>query len=207
MELFAGGGLDGAKAHANDCPTLLRLLDDGYSGFPDERRRLIESYANDCRTIAAFQEVQPAKRSFVRDFVFDDKAICYLPALMFVDPSCDATCQQFHANEEGVPIAAFLEEYDLRITDAHHIDVQTFDSWLTLLMGGRGDFDGDELDDILVSATTILRGAMRGPSATFILTRESSDAILRVVEPEQYLCDSHGCSPPEAPTPLLPIED
>lgn len=192
LELFA----DGKRATAKDCRALNRLLDAGYGedgGFGS-----ISLYATECRTLAAFERAVPAERSYLRDFVLDADAQCYLPAMIFVAPSCEKTCRQRRADQEGIPLGAFETDLEVVTPEGYTgaeltLYVNSFEASTTLNIRGRGDFNGDGLDDLLLDSHSMLRRGQRGPSGAFVLTRTAPGAVLRVVEPERHGCPDFDC--------------
>ncbi len=107
MNLTIGGSQDSQQAQARDCASLIELSEAGYQGLsnPENKVRLLNlAY---CRAIALLGRAKPARLSYLRDFVMNNAALDYLPALVNLYPSCEFICYGVTANERGIPFTKF----------------------------------------------------------------------------------------------------
>lgn len=153
-----------------------------------------EAYAlrRKCYPLWALLRAEPARTSHVRTFKMADDAFDYLP------PVLAGYCKGFpalaEANREGVPWSHFFsgESRVERKTFARSEETfmeQIFidgDLWSEKMFSiiGRGDFDGDGQDDLLVKKETVHVGLGIGTDldSLFLLTRNAPDKVLRATE-------------------------
>ena len=70
----------------------------------------------------------------------------------------------------------------------HQLSVETIAAWMQIHILARADFTGDGVEDLMVLVDHELKRARRSGSALHVLTRDSAREVLRVIEPESYLC-------------------
>ena len=199
MRVFKGEGkwAERKRATVKDCNSLFQLIDDGYEPkLYTEFRHLLYLGAL-CRAAIAFQRARPAKLSHVRDFVFDAEAVNYLPAMVFIGVDCYWRCRQYVANERRISLPRFEEE-DLKVRVVTDIAINVEMSWskISLEIVGRADFSGDGLEDLMVFSYWRAIGGPAGYAKYFILTRESPDAVLYVLDADEHVCKDYECTPP-----------
>ena len=68
------------------------------------------------------------------------------------------------------------------------MDVETIAAWMRIHILARADFTGDGVEDLLVLVDHELKLARRSGSALHVLTRDVAGDVLRVIDPEGYLC-------------------
>ena len=153
---------------------------------------------------------RPARISHLRDFVFDEMAAEYLPAMVRLDVGCRELRFALRANREGIPLSRaydyywevnpnqMVPSYRARDTASHSLrmDVQSENSVVLwshfwgeelsykyfLEIYGRGDFNGDGFDDLLLylGERHLLLGTVS--RSLLILTRMRPDEVFRVVD-------------------------
>jgi len=181
------------EASAFNCIELERLVAAGFEGIGSNGFG-IQLYTQAlCRGIEAMRRAQPAGRSYLRDFVLDEEAIHLLPAMVNIAMPCDFLCRQRVANERRIPLSRFEPVIRVTVKSDEEIRIRSID-WVSIVtMLGRGDFNGDGLDDLLVLANG---GSMSGTwsgAELYLLSRDAADAVLFVAEELTNDCDEYQC--------------
>lgn len=183
------------EAIADSCKSLDRLLDEGYSAFLMHRIRFLLVVMAKCHAIEMLGEAQPAKKSHVRDFKLDADSIEYLPAMANLSPSCDFRCRQYVANERRISWKKF-EPRGILSVDAkseYQMEVKTPGVDLKMEIVARGDFNRDGLEDLLLKVIAGATGGTWGWTELSLLSRESPDGVLWMLDAEQGLCRRYEC--------------
>jgi hypothetical protein len=164
-------------------------------------------YSGRCYALSALKTAKPARTSYLRDFVFDNKAMTYLPAMIGMGWDCRGLNEFLEANRWSVPWSEFIYDYYDRDLPNYNIFLRSGDhvifqrmldearGWIDyethIVIYGRGDFNGDGLDDMLVRRTRVLveqdfertqPGKDPASSILFLVTRREGDEVLRVVD-------------------------
>ena len=194
LKLYKGQGAGRMTAQARNCESLIRLSEDGYygGGSPDI---FVQHYQlSVCRAVDLLNQAKLARVSYLRDFVLNEDAVNYLPAMVNIYASCSYVCRAFYANRRGVSLAKFDEIERLKVTEKNSLIVWTVGWRIEMTFVARGDFTSDGLDDILlISSGGATKGTMGG-AELYLLTRDESGAVLSVIDPEKHLCpDYAGC--------------
>ncbi len=181
------------EASAVNCIELERLVAAGFYGIGSNgigRQAYNQAL---CRGIETMRRPQPAERSYLRDFVLDEEAIHLLPAVADIQSSCDFLCRQRVANERRIPLSRFEPVIRVTVKSEEEIRIRTID-WISIVtILGRGDFNRDGLDDLLV---LINGGSMSGTwsgAELYLLSRDAADAVLFVAEELTNDCDDYQC--------------
>lgn len=197
LRVFKGTGEDRREAVARDCVSLKELTERGYwaagnlGGRQAQRLQLAR-----CTAIEMLGGAEPAKTSFVHHFVLSRNALSYLPAMVSVAPGCEARCWQYFANTKGVALAAVDENVSVDLQSPYEMRVTGKYESTRIEVVGRADFNGDELEDLLVVATTHVTEGTWGGTELFLLTRDASHRVLHVVDAESHLCAEYQCDDP-----------
>jgi hypothetical protein len=146
-----------------------------------------------CRGIEAMRRAQPAETSYLRDFVLDEEAMHLLPAMVRISPSCDFLCRQRVANERRSPLSRFEPVIRVTVKSDEEIRIRTIDRGSMVTILGRGDFNGDGLDDLLVLINDGSISGTWGGAELYLLTRDAPDAVLFVAEELTNDCDDYQC--------------
>ena len=191
-----------------DCSALITWTEHDY-GSGSQDAELHDFMIGHCYTWRALKRARPAKTSHLRDFGFTQDVLDYLPALMDA-AGCKFLPTVIIANREGVPWGRFVHpafgppKYfaNLVVRDPEHF---VYEAWSSsemtekyqekaLSIIGRGDFNEDGLDDLLVRRDYVrfYAGEPVGlPEAVlFLLTRDREGAVLRVIDAYGYRGDS-----------------
>jgi hypothetical protein len=187
--------VDGRRlsAYANSCRSLKNIVAEGFEAAIGREYRVQLSRLAECRAIETLGHAQPARRSFVRNFVLDEDALYSMPAPID-GASCDFVCRQYYAHKKGVSWSAFETMDPIEKLDANTIKVPEYGWARKIQLVGRADVDGDGVEDLML---LIDSWATRGTAAStefFVLTRHSTDSVLRILNPDQYLCANYSCA-------------
>ena len=161
-----------------------------------------------CYVLRALSTGRPAERSFVRDFVMDENAPDYLPRLL--GGHCRAIRAVIAANVDGVPMrlrewerpppdpdveTVIIEAGDETYVGRVRVQSRLYADFVKRIVG-RGDFDDDGLDDLLILASFYDFAPVGGEDrmafrALIITTRTEAGAVLRATE---TLAPWFGCN-------------
>lgn len=145
-------------------------------------RRLV-CYAG--RTLAAMQD---ASTSHVSGFVLEPGTLAELPAELGYPGSPDQLEEARRIDAEGGGVAMFLEQVlgitgpsGLQATD-EGLRIEDGNNWTRdLLLLGRGDFDDDGIEDLLIGGSLYITDeALRVGTRLYVVTREKAGARMQV---------------------------
>jgi hypothetical protein len=181
------------EASAVNCIELERWVAAGFYGIGTNGFG-IQLYTQAlCRGIEAMRRAQPAKKTYLRDFVLDEEAIHVLPAMVDISPSCDYRCRQWVANERRIPLSRFEPVINVTVASDEEIRIRTIDWGSIVTILGRGDFNGDGLDDLLVLINGGSMSGTWGGAGLYLLSRDAPGAVLFVAEELTNGCDDYQC--------------
>ena len=188
----------------------------------DEFSLLFYRYKRRCFALWALRRVQPAQRSFVRDFVLTKDSLDVLPAFLnFI--GLRGFGSGLAANMALVPWSRFDFDVDrsARFPVLREDGILAFEVWSEhksektpnpekfaerlIRIVGRGDFDGDGLDDLMMEAEdrTFPRRRMTeqpgwGVPELYLVTRDRPGAVMRLVA---FLAPLDDDDPSYTPSP------
>lgn len=181
------------EASAVNCIELERLVAAGFEGIGSNGFGIQLYTQAFCRGIEAMRRARPAETSYLRDFVLDEEAIHFLPPMLTDSSPCEFICRHPIAEEGRIPLSQFEPVTRLNIVNDHQLEMWPLD-WKTIVtILGRGDFNRDGLDDLLVLANG---GSMSGTwsgAQIYLLSRETPDSVLRVLEAGLDVCVDYRC--------------
>lgn len=192
------------------CPSLIEWNDKGFDIDHDSRywRHALQMrniYAARCYSLLALKQARPATTSHVRDFVLDQDAMSYIPSMVAMSWTCNEIYSSLENNRDGVSwkdyffdfykenyyrhVITVLDENSIYVDLLYKSKMDYPESYTTtkkLTIYGRGDFNGDGMDDILLKWDEIHRLRIGDPtirySAMYLVTRYNRDDVLRVVD-------------------------
>lgn len=194
------GGLKAYETHKADSPFIVVEDCDTLALAIAERRwagpgvMVQSSWLIECRMLERLRDARPATVSYLRDFVLTDNAVDHLPAMLVSQPSCDAQCRIVAASGLGRTIGQY--EANIVFVDAisqESLEIRTYYEWIYIDILARGDFTADGIDDMLVRAKVAGVDSRWGATDLFVLSRDTADGLIRVVDPEAYLCLDYRC--------------
>jgi hypothetical protein len=183
----------GLRQNARRCGELLRL--DGTSdpmevtNDDSEPRHVYESdwqvYRRRvvaCRIVVAIQSATPARVDYLGAFSLDNARLKEIPAALIPTPSPGEEEQLKRASARGVSWKRWDRKVRVTGTSADGVNVTGSDTWCFLVFGGRGDVDGDGIEDLI-----LLRwgGGNEGTwqsTAGFVLTRRSPRGRVELIK-------------------------
>ncbi len=182
------------KRSTSSCRSLLMMLKRGYRLAAGYRSHL--PIIAHCHALEALKQIGPATVTHLRDLVLDDQVMEVLPAALGVWTAPCPACQARAFNESRISWARFAAEraanhqspsfsdgsaYRLEILDERTLRVRMPFRTIEVQFLAGGDYDGDGLDDVLVRRDVLDGAAAYEGSTLFILSRESPEAVFRVV--------------------------
>ena len=194
MKLYKAQGDGHVTTQARSCNSLKKLSEKGYYGGNSSDIGVQHYHRSVCRAIALLGQAKPAFTSHLRDFVLNEEAVRYLPALVNLQPSCHSICQAFFGNKRLVPLSEFEDIERIEVANEDSLIVWTLGWRVKMSLIARGDFNSDGLGDILlVSHGGATEGTMRGADL-YVLTRDGPGVVLKVLNAQAHLCpDYTGC--------------
>ena len=195
LKLYKSQGDGHVTAQARNCNSLRKLSEAGYYGRSSNDIGIQNYHLSLCRAIALLGQVKPARVSYLRDFVLNAVAVDVLPAIVNLYPSCEFKCYAVAANERAVPLSTFEK---ILVVDVEDDDIVVWTTgWMVrLTILARGDFDADNMDDMLLLSSG---GATEGSLSTanlYLVTRDEPGAVLRVIGAAQVRFPDRGCPSP-----------
>jgi hypothetical protein len=194
-----------------NCRSFVEWTDQGYEAERSEDYPTVyqrhRNYVGECYSIAAMKDAKPARQSYLRNFVMDQSALDYLPAIMGPWQECSRYREIMRANRDGVPWSAYsypyfgatLENrYHLSVTDEKNrlfLRLISADGYVLqedrIQIIGRGDFNGDGIDDVLLSKEMFIFD--QEFEGLYLATRVESDATLKVIDIYGPIHQIKGC--------------
>ena len=174
------------------CNDYIRFRADGFVAKSVETATGAYTLRRRCYPLSALLRAEPARTSHVRSFTMDADALDFLPPFLF--GACRGIPAFAEANRAGVPWSRFFrseagdETKSLTRGDDTFVEQIILDGELwsedVFTIIGRGDFDGDGQDDLLVKKETVHVGLGIGTdlNSLFLLTRDSPTEVLRATE-------------------------
>lgn len=181
-------------AVADSCRSLLKLSAEGFEAPGNNDHQIQLLLVAKCRAIELLGQAKPARRSFVRDFGLDADTLNSMPPPID-GPSCSFVCRQIYANENGISWSAFDSSGRVEVVDENTIKILE-DGWAReVQLVGRGDVDGDGVEDLMMLVDSWATQGTYGTTRFFLMTRGTSGAVLKILKPDQYRCANYNCVP------------
>ncbi len=194
-----------------NCLSLFEWMSAGYTWGVDDRDELLayrRAYPY-CYTLRALKRAKPPTASYVRDFVMDLDTLDYMPTLLgYWWCSPRSYPRVVRANRGGIPWNRFdfrsgSGGYGVAVVKDSNVFVlqawgdansHNYDEVFAII--GRGDFNNDGLDDLLLRMTSVRLSSGRKRSELFLLSRSRAEDVLRVAEVlSPLISDRNGCVP------------
>ena len=174
------------KATANNCASVLRVLAEGFQPPSDRDFQVFLVNALRCRALEVLAQAKPAQESFLTDFHLETSSLNMLPAALASAVSGDQEAARKQAMAKGRTWAAL--EPDAKVlaekTGEHNtmsleVDSGAFGQRLEVI--AHGDFDGDGIEDWLITDDTFARQGSYRASRMLLVTRSGTTEPLRVI--------------------------
>ena len=157
-------------------------VDSSPTELSDSDWNIYDEYLVKCRAVVAIQKAKPARLDYLGAFPLDNARLDEIPAAVVPTPSDDEARRLKKASARGVS----WKKWDRRIhvTKADHggVTVESSDTNCFLSVYGRGDFDGDGVEDLLLWRSGGGQEGTWGSSAGFVLTRRSPHGRVEIVK-------------------------
>ncbi len=188
--LYKGSYDNYVEAEAKTCVELEALTRAGY-GLPEGRLHYSQMrHLLRCRAIALLGTVQPARKSFLRDFVISQESSRDL--LRAVELVAGGGVPSQSGDMVLTRGLGKLLVVDLPYADSGDADVWADKGRVLLRVEARGDFTGDGVEDLLLSAGTRLSRYRPDLTDLCLITREAPGAPLLMIEVAPYSCREPG---------------
>jgi hypothetical protein len=135
-----------------------------------------------CRTLAAVQKARPALVDNLGAFSLDNARLKDIPAAVIPTPSPWEEKQLQTATARGASWKRWDRKAHVTLSLDDRIVVQGSDTISWLAVRGRGDFDGDGIEDLVLSRIGSGREGTWASSAAFVLTRRSPQGKVQIVK-------------------------
>ncbi len=190
IELYKGSHDNYVEAEAKTCVELEALTQAGYGLAGGGLNYIQLRYLHRCRTIALLGTVQPARKSFLRDFVISQESSRDLLRAFGLVVGGGFPSQ----NGEMVLTRGLgkLLVVDLPYADSGEADVWADKGRVLLRVEARGDFTGDGVEDLFLSAGARLSRYRPDLTDLCLITRGAPGAPLRMIEVAPYSCREPG---------------
>ena len=134
-----------------------------------------------CKAVGILSGLRPAKSSFFEGFAFGPKSLKFLPPSLDMAISNDEINAAKRAEVDGKSLAKTNPK--LKIWRFSDLSMQLEDdrAELGFEMIARGDYDGDGVEDLLISSWERVKNASYAVSKLLVLTRKGPDAILKTI--------------------------
>lgn len=129
----------------------------------------------DCTALRLFSEMKPSRTTAFPPWL--------TPALIRELPS-DAVPAGSVENLASIPIETlerFLKPRSVKLTRRGTVEVTNREESITYALLGRGDFNGDGEEDLIVRASWSARGAVGVGHDLFIVARSRSDQPIKIL--------------------------
>jgi hypothetical protein len=152
-----------------------------YNQGTDRELQALRSTMAECLVLRELQRAIPARRSYMRDLVWDERVLSTLPVELAISVSDEEKRAIRDAASRGKTWADFDPSISARTSGADRIMVTGKGFSEQLILWGRGDFNRDGTEDLLVqSLDTLTEGTYRN-TRLFVLTRRTTGGRFAVV--------------------------
>jgi len=135
----------------------------------------------DCTVLEELRNAKPANRSFLAELKWDEHILQLLPPQLSITVSEEAGRRAEAAAERGQSWPKFDTTVKAEAAGSDQVGVRGNGFVQRLILWGRGDFNGDGFEDLLVqSLDTLTEGTYRN-TRLFILTRKTAHGKLSLV--------------------------
>lgn len=176
-------------AHPNGIDNCVQLLasckprsrDCAASSGSDRDLLAQRSTLADCTVLEQLQKARPATRSFLAELKWDERVLPLLPPQLSISVSDEARRKADMAAQRGQSWARFDASVKAEAKGADQIEVRGDGFSQQLVLWGRGDFNGDGLEELLVQSLDALTEGTYRNTRLFILTRKTARGRLSLV--------------------------
>ena len=167
-------------ATIRDCKTYLELRQQGFRPRSDMEERYLQWIGAECHTLAALRDASPAKSTHVGSFRLDETAVGVLPPSCGVVVSEDELKKVRAAEIQGLSWDKYETALQTRLEGADVLVVEGRTWEARLEIQGRGDFDADAVEDLLLKVSGSMKEGTYQSTRLLMLSRTSDDEVLKV---------------------------
>ena len=168
------------SVEAGNCAALLRYQRAGFAPLSDRDRAVTQSLLVDCFAVEALSRAKKARVSFLRTLRLTPESLEVLPPTVAPIISDEDRQNAVDAASKGLS----WKQFDPSATASGKGDAITVlsdDTQTIVKICGRGDFNGDGIDDLLLRVdTAALHGTYR-VSRLLLLTKTRSGGPIRMI--------------------------
>jgi hypothetical protein len=139
-------------------------------------------YLLGCRILVAIQGAKPSRVDYLGGFALENARLKDIPAAVIPTPSPDEEQQLKKASARGVSWKRWDRRIHVTKTDRGTIVVDSPDTHCFLSIEGRGDFDGDGVEDLVLYRSGGGQEGTWNSASAFVLTRRSPRGRVEVVK-------------------------
>ena len=164
-----------------NCSTYFKLRPQGFEPMSQPDLAAMKLEGASCEAIRALRSVRPASKGDTKSVVRDSSALSLLPPDLGPEEMPAERQRRESATRQGLARAAVDPRATVTSLDSTSIRVQS-DAWRTdVVILGRGDFDGDGSDDLLLQPVSSAREGSWREVRLRLLSRQNGSPVLRVI--------------------------
>jgi len=162
------------KRTIKNCEEFLTALEDGFyhegKSYTRAYQSAVESY---CLVPEYLKLATGSNKSYVGDFVLDENSFKDLPAT--IEPVVGIGSE---IDGEGLTWGEYNNTVKFKEKGDFYISLEDFATYYDITILGRGDFNQDEIEDLLVQVSFKVKGGTLSGSEYLVLTRFSSEGSI-----------------------------
>jgi hypothetical protein len=135
-----------------------------------------------CRITVAIQDAKPSRVSYLGTFALDDRRLKEIPAAVIPTPSQWEEKRLKEASARGTSWKGWDRLIRVTKTFGAAVTVESPDTRCHLSVDGRGDFDDDGIEDLVLSRSGGGQEGTWSSTAAFVLTRRSPHGRIEIVK-------------------------
>jgi hypothetical protein len=168
------------RLKARNCADLIAYRKSGFTPVSDRDAGIAQSLIVDCLAVKALYRATVPRESFLRAFHLDRSALDLLPPNLAPVISDEDRQKAQSAAAKGMSWKQFDSSATASVL-GESLAVLSDDTRTTVKIYGRGDFNADGFDDLLVRVDTAAMHGTYRTSRLLLLTKTRSDGILRMI--------------------------
>jgi hypothetical protein len=165
---------------AKNCADLIAYRKSGFTPVSDRDAGIAQSLIVDCLAVKALYSATVPRESFLRAFHLDLHALELLPPNLAPIISDEDRQNVRSAAAKGMSWKQFDSSASASV-QGESLAVISDDTRTTVKIYGRGDFNADGIDDLLVRVDTAAMHGTYRSSRLLLLTKTRRDGILRMI--------------------------
>jgi hypothetical protein len=168
------------RLEAGNCVDLIAYRKSGFTPNSDRDAGIAQSLIVDCLAVKALYRATVPRKSFLRAFHLDLQAFELLPPNLAPIISDEDRQKVQSAAAKGISWKQFDSSASASV-QGESLAVLSDDTRTTVKIYGRGDFNADGIDDLMVRVDTAAMHGTYRTSRLLLLTKTRSDGILQMI--------------------------